>query len=97
VAIDLHDYVLLKLQPDGKKTAHPVFFVGLVVSREKDGWKVKCMRRYRSLKTAFVFPVKDDIEIYPDSQIVKVLKMPKVERNVHHFAVHDLAEFSMLR
>jgi hypothetical protein len=91
--IEADAYVVIKLLPKGKRTAHPVFYIGSVVCQEKDRWKLQCMLRHKSSMNCFVYPVHEDIDIYPESDIIKVLKTPKVVKTVHHFS-DDLSEFS---
>jgi hypothetical protein len=38
--IEIGAFVLLKLQPGGKNNAQSVFYVGSIVCRVKNGWKI---------------------------------------------------------
>jgi hypothetical protein len=83
--IERGTFVLLKLQPGGKKNAQPVFYVGSIVCRVKNGWKIRCLRRKRGSTKCFTFPDREDESVYTDSDIVQVLESPKIMRSIHHF------------
>jgi hypothetical protein len=74
IPIYVGSYVILKLLPIGRKTAHTCYFVGKVLSGSRvEGWQVKCMRRHRSALNQFVYPLTNDIDTYSSDDIVKVL------------------------
>jgi hypothetical protein len=47
LAVEEGSYVLLQMLPQGKRKIVAVFYVGCVTSRENNGWKIKCLRRYK--------------------------------------------------
>ncbi len=89
------DYVLVKQTLEtrrGQKTnfayyvGHAMQWMNVSLDDGISGWRMKCMRRYRSSVNEFVFPCVDDISTYSLDDIIEVLSPPKVDdRGVHHF------------
>jgi hypothetical protein len=79
------DYVLLKLLPKGRKAAHPIYYVGNVMGVIDSQYRVQCLRRHNMSLCAFFFPDKEDIALYPLSDIVVILPQPKIVRSIYHF------------
>jgi hypothetical protein len=81
-------FVVVRIIPQGKKKVFPVYFVGFVICVEPGRlWRIKCMRRHRYRLNDFVFPEKEDSDLYTSDEVVKVLSEPKILRNnVHHFS-----------
>jgi hypothetical protein len=89
-----NDFVILQLIPEGRRKQKPLFYVGhIICSSGPRMWKVQCMRRYGDAINQFVFPDKEDCEIYLHDEIVKVLSSPKVAHSVYHF-VDDFTPYS---
>jgi hypothetical protein len=80
-------FVIVQIIPQGKKKVSPVHYVGNVICAEKGGfWCILFMRRHGCELNQFIFPEKEDTELYCIDEIVKVLCTPKVLRNnVHNF------------
>jgi hypothetical protein len=93
LAIESDSYVVLKLLPHGKKKVHPVYYIGSVICADGVGWKIQCMRRKQGASNAFLYPPQEDIDTYNKDTIVKVLKAPKVARNVYYFHSDDICAF----
>jgi hypothetical protein len=81
----LHDFVLVRLDASTKRKSYYVYFVGTILERENRGWMVKCMRRYRSSFSKFVYPSCDDISCFDNADIIRILSPPNVIRSVHYF------------
>jgi hypothetical protein len=91
--LEINDYVLLQCVPE-KKKQQPVHFVGSVVEmKEREMWRIRCMRRQRLSINDFFFPTVPDENDYPLEDVVRVLSLPKIVRGVYSFA-DDLSSFS---
>jgi hypothetical protein len=92
LAIEANSYVVIRLQPNGRRS-HPVYYVGLVIGASNNSWTIKIMKRRGSATHIFIYPSSEDVDIYSQESIMKVLISPKIVRNVYHFQEHQLEEF----
>jgi hypothetical protein len=87
------DYVILQLQPDGKRKVQPVFYAGFVLRQQGEDWEISCLRRHNESVTQFYYPKREDVSLYSDGQIVMHLHEPKKVRDVYHFS-DDLSQYA---
>jgi hypothetical protein len=83
--------LLIKLIPLGRNKT-PVFYVGIVLQKMDDGWKIQCLRKQDRRLMGFIYPTSEDVAVYSDKDVCKVLQTPKIVRSVHYFA-DDLSEY----
>jgi hypothetical protein len=80
------DFVVLRLEPKGRKKFSAVYYVGHVVcSSGQKMWRINCMRRHGDSYNEYIFPDAPDSDIYFTDEIVHILSSPKLSRSVHIF------------
>jgi hypothetical protein len=87
------DFVVIKLGC-GNRVAH---YIGTILQQVDDGWQIQSMRRMSTTLSRFAFPLVEDVAVYPDKDIVTLLKSPKLVRSIHHFDENELCSFPNLR
>ena len=70
-----------------------MYYIGLVICADGEGWRIQCLRRKQDTPNAFLYPAQEDIATYCEDVILKVLQPPKVVRNVYHFSRDELGAF----
>ena len=68
-----------------------------MISRTSEGeYYVKCFRRLTTSLNKFVYPERDDFTDVRSQDIVHILQIPKIVRDIHYFS-DDLSNFQPLR
>jgi hypothetical protein len=92
-----NDNVRFKRLSEGRKKAHPVYYVGRVICAAGESqWKVGGMRRHGSTSLNQLVFTDGDVSVYAEDYILKMLsKNPKQVRSGLHFP-DDLTEFALM-
>jgi hypothetical protein len=92
--VEVDDFHVVRVIADSRLCT-PIYYVGRIMAKEPKGYSIQCLRRYNTQSlNLFIYPPEDDICLYLNTDIIKLLTLPKIVRGVHHFPADELLPFS---